>query len=157
MEQTENIKLSPLMEPSPVAFSMDTIGWKILFALILMILLYIVYKYYLHYKHQKYRRKAVSKILEINQLPNQEIPSIITQIMFQIKQTALQTYGRTKVASLVGNKWLQFLDETAKDVRFSDYKDIIHSAVYKDEISSGVNFDKNDFMKNSIKWIKTHA
>ncbi len=157
MEPTENIQLSPLMEPGPVAFSMDTIGWKILFALILMTLLYFVYKYYLHYKHNKYRRVAIAKILEINQLPDHEIPSIITQIMFQIKQTALQTFGRKEVASLEGSQWLRFLDKTARNVRFSDYKEIIHAAIYKGKISSEVKFDKNDFVKNSIKWIKSHA
>jgi hypothetical protein len=157
MEPTENIQLSPLMEPGPVAFSMDTIGWKILFVLLLIIIMYSVYKFYLHYKHNKYRRTAVAKIIEISQLPDNELPSIITQIMFQIKQTALQTYGREKVAALQGDQWLQFLEETANGVRFLVYKEGIMNSVYKGEISSEVVFDKNDFVKNSIKWIKSHA
>jgi len=157
MEEVGNIKLSPIMEPSPVAFSMDTIGWKILFALLLIIILYSAYKFYLHYKHNKYRRDAVAKIVELSQLSDNELPSMITQIMFQIKQTALQTFGREKVASLEGDSWLQFLGETAKDVHFMDYKDIIISSVYKSEVSSEKDFDKNDFVNNSIKWIKNHA
>jgi len=157
MEEVENIKLSPLMEPSPVAFSMDTIGWKILFALLLIIILYSAYKFYLHYKHNKYRRLAVAKIIEISQLSDNEMPSMISQIMFQIKQTALLTFDREKVASLEGNQWLQFLQQTAKDVHFVEYKDVIISSVYKGEVSSEVDFDKNDFVKNSIKWIKKHA
>jgi len=157
MEQTENIQLSPLMEPIPVEFSMDTIGWKILFALVLISLLYFVYKFYLHYKRDKYRREAVAKIQEINQLSDYEMPSIITQIMFQLKKTAMLTFGKKEVASLEGSEWLQFLEKTAKGVRFADYKDVIHSSVYKSEISSEVNFDKNDFVKNSMKWIKKHA
>ena len=157
MEEVENIKLNPLMEPSPVAFSMDTIGWKILFAQLLIIILYSAYKFYLHYKHNKYRRLAVAKIIEISQLSDNEMPSMISQIMFQIKQTALLTFDREKVASLEGNQWLQFLQQTAKDVHFVEYKDVIISSVYKGEVSSEVDFDKNDFVKNSIKWIKKHA
>ena len=157
MEEVENIKLSPLMEPSPVAFSMDTIGWKILFVLLLIIIMYSAYKFYLHYKHNKYRRIAVSKIIEVSQLPDNELPSMITQIMFQIKQTALQTFGREKVAALQGDPWLQFLEETANGVHFVDYKDIIISSVYKGKISAEGDFDKMEFVKNSIKWIKRHA
>ena len=157
MEEVENIKLNPLMEPSPVAFSMDTIGWKILFVLLLIIILYSAYKFYLHYQHNKYRRRAVAKIIEISQLSDDEMPSMITQIMFQIKQTALLTFDRERVASLEGDQWLRFLEQTAKDVHFMDYKDIIFSSVYKSEVSSEVDFDKNNFVKNSIKWIKKHA
>ena len=157
MEEVENIKLNPLMEPSPVAFSMDTIGWKILFALLLILILYSAYKFYLHYQHNKYRRRAVAKIIEISQLSDGEIPSMITQIMFQIKQTALQTFSREKVASLEGDQRLQFLEETAKDIRFVKYKNIIISSVYKGDISSEADFDKSGFVKNSIKWIKKHA
>ena len=157
MKEVQNIELSPLMEPSPVEFSMDTIGWKILFVLLLIIIIYSAYKIFLHYKHIKYRRNAVAKIIEISQLSDKEIPFVITQIMFQIKQTALQTFGRKKVASLEGEKWLQFLDETANGVNFINYKDVILTSIYKNEISSEMSLDKDDFIKNSIKWIKKHA
>lgn len=157
MQQTENIQLNPIIELNPVEFTMDTIGWKVLFFFLLVSVLYIIYKFYLRYKSNQYRREAVVKIMEISKLLDIESPSLITQIMFQIKQTALQTFGRKQVASLEGNQWLQFLEKTAKGVSFKKYQESISNAIYKEEIDKKIDFNKEDFVKTSVQWIKKHA
>ncbi len=111
MQQNENIQLKPIIEADPVQFSMDTIGWKVLFFMLLCMIIFAVYKYYLHYKKNKYRREAIQSISEIEANKEYSVSSLIVQIMFLIKQTALQTYGRNEVASLEGAKWLKFLDK----------------------------------------------
>ena len=77
--------------------------------------------------------------------------------MFELKQTALQSYDRKTVAALEGEKWLQFLDKTIKQSTFSKHHDIIAKAIYKDEFKKNDNFNLNDFADMSIKWIKNHA
>lgn len=157
MQQTEPIQLSPIIEPTPVEFSMDTIGWKFLFVLLIIIALYFIYKYYLHYKNNRYRREAITRIQLINSNNEITIVELITQIMFQVKQSALFTFGRKKVASLKGESWFTFLDKSAKGSNFSFYGAVITDAVYKEKILKNSNFNKEEFIKMSINWIKNHA
>ncbi len=157
MLQNEEIRLNPIIDADPVQFTMDTIGWKILFILLLSALFVMIYKYYLHYKKNAYRRVAVSKIQELS-LDNKSSTSfLISQIMFELKQTALQSYDRKTVAALEGEKWLQFLDKTKKQSTFSKHHDIIVSAIYKDEFEKNDSFNLNDFAEMSINWIEKHA
>ena len=157
MQEQQDIQLKPLIEPTPVEFTMDTIGWKMLFFVLLISVLYGIYKCYLHYKSNQYRRDAIVKIAAIESDSELSIPEFITQIMFQIKQTALFAFGRKKVASLEGNQWLQFLEENAKGASFSKYQNAISEAIYKDEVSEESNFNKEEFVKTSINWIRNHA
>jgi len=77
--------------------------------------------------------------------------------MFQVKLTALHTFGRKKVASLEGEQWLQFLDKSVKNSNFDQYHDVIFRAVYKDEFLPSSDFNKEVFINSTIKWIKNHA
>jgi hypothetical protein len=155
--QNEEIKLNPIIDADPVQFTMDTIGWKILFILLLSTLLVMIYKYHLRFKKNAYRRVAISKIKELSLDNKSSISFIISQIMFELKQTALQSYDRKTVAALEGEKWLQFLDKTLKQSTFRKHHDIIASAIYKDEFIKNDNFNLNEFSEMSINWIKKHA
>jgi hypothetical protein len=157
MQQSEDIQLNPVIEPIPVEFTMDTIGWKILFFLIFIAVLYGVYKFFVHYKNNQYRRDAIARIQAIDTDSGISVPEFINRIMFQIKQTALHTFGRKKVASLDGEQWLEFLDNSAKNTNFDQYHDVILRAVYKEEYSQNSNFNKKVFINSTIKWIKHHA
>ncbi len=157
MAQGENIRLEPIMETAPVPFTMDTIGWEIVFLILLGAMAYLVNKYYQHYRNNKYRREAILKISDIGQKNTNSISSMITQIMFHLKQTALKTYDRKTVASLEGKRWLQFLDEKVKGSYFLNVREVIVNAIYKDEYDKNGDFNKSDFVKMSIKWIKDHA
>jgi len=155
--QNEEIQLNPIIDADPVQFTMDTIGWKILCILLLSALTVMIYNYYLHFKKNAYRRVAILKINELSLDNKNSISFIISQIMFELKQTALQSYGRKAVAALEGEKWLQFLDNTIKKSNFCQYQDIIASAIYKDEYKKSGSFNLNEFTDMSINWIKKHA
>lgn len=157
MQQTNSIELKPIMEPTPVAFTFDTVGWKILFMLIVVMAIFIAYNLYKKYKKSQYRRDAISTILKINLNNEIELSNFIKQIMFQLKQTALETFGRSKVASLEGDNWLQFLKETGKNTDFTSYKEEIFSSIYKDKTVLKDRFNKKEFTELSIKWINSHA
>jgi len=118
---------------------------------------YLLYKYYINYKKNQYRRDAVFKISEIQNNSENSITEIVKQTMFQIKLTALETFGRNEVASQEGINWLQFLNESGKNTNFELYQEEIINAVYQDEFIENSNFNKDEFTKTSIKWIKNHA
>ncbi|MFL0354295.1 DUF4381 domain-containing protein [Xanthomarina sp. GH4-25] len=150
------LELGNIMEPAPIPFSFDTTGWKVLFVVLVVLCVYLLYRLYLNFKHNQYRRDAVAEIVALNQdakLPELEF---ITKSVFILKRTALQSYPRESVASLQGNDWIAFLDKTKRDVNFSKYKQDIANAVYC-ETFNNTNFNKEEFFKMSLKWIKNHA
>jgi hypothetical protein len=155
--QNEEIQLNPIIDANPVQFTMDTIGWKIVFVLLISAFAVMIYKYYQHYKKNAYRRVAISKIKELTMDNKSSMSFLISQIMFELKQTALQSYDRKAVAALEGEKWLQFLDKTIKKSTFTKHHDIIVCAIYKDEFKQNDSFNLNDFADMSINWIKNHA
>ena len=157
MLQNQEIQLNPIIDADPVQFTIDTIGWKIVFILVIATLVVLIYKYYLRYKKNEYRRVAISKIRELSLDKKNSMSIIISKIMFELKQTALQSYDRKKVAALEGERWLQFLDKTLKQPTFSKYHEIIVNAVYKDEYKQDDSFNLTYFADMSIKWIKNHA
>lgn len=155
MEEKDAIPLQPIIEADPVLFTMDAIGWKILLSLILAALFFFILKLLKHYRANKYRRLAITNISNLSaEISDSEF---LTQVMYFMKQTALQSYHRQNIASLHGEKWLSFLDEKVKNLHFISEKEVINSAVYKNEIKPVQNFNRNEFRARSIKWIRNHA
>jgi uncharacterized protein DUF4381 len=157
MQQNENIPLKPIIEADPVAFTFDTVGWKVLFFLLICLIIYISYRYYIHYKNNQYRRDAIASISNISLNKNLSMATLITSILFQLKQTAVNTYGRKTVASLEGSNWLQFLDDKVNGINFKKDKTVILNAVYRSEFEESSNFNKDNFIRMSKKWIEKHA
>ncbi|AUS04367.1 DUF4381 domain-containing protein [Pseudotamlana carrageenivorans] len=157
MQQDNNITLSPVIEAPPIPFTMETLGWKIVFFVLALCLLYVVYKFYLKYKHNAYRRAAVSQIEALKSQNTIGNDTLIPQIMFVIKQTALQTYDRKEVAALHGESWLNFLDEKLKKPFYTNHSKVITDAIYKNELKNADSFNFNEFAETSITWIKKHA
>ncbi len=153
----KTVELGALLEASPVPFSMDTMGWKILFGILVLLTLGLVYRYYKFYKKNAYRRTAVFNIKQLAKAHHNNDVSLILETMFQLKQTALQTYNRTEVASLKGLEWLRFLDEKGKTTHFSKDEIIITQALYNNQFDAKSQFSSSAFVQSSIKWIKTHA
>jgi hypothetical protein len=157
MQQEENVKLSPIIDADPIPFTMDTLGWKMVFFILFLTILFIAYKYYLKYKRNAYRREAITKIQVLIENETASASSFISQIMFILKQTALETYDRKTVASLEGKTWLTFLDKTLNQSFYITHQDVIASAIYKNEFDNTSTFNQNEFANMSIKWIKKHA
>jgi hypothetical protein len=157
VQQEEKINLSPIIDADPIPFTMDTLGWKVLFVIVFLTILFIAYKYYLKYKHNAYRREAIAEIQALIKNETESSSALISKIMFLIKQTALQTYDRKTVASLEGEKWLDFLDNSLNKSFYKNHQEVIASAIYKNEFDNTRTFNPNDFANMSIKWIKNHA
>jgi hypothetical protein len=154
---SSSLDLGNIREPEPVAFTFDTIGWQVLFLVLFLVILFIIYKVHQKYQHNKYRRDAIQSIEEIaTTFGNNPVNGII-ETLFILKKTALQTFSREEVASLNGEKWLDFLDQKAKHTNFKAYKNLVAHVVYKNEMNFENDFNKNTFISMSKTWIKEHA
>lgn len=113
--------LHDIVTPEPAPWLPPAPGWYAVGLIIFMLLGWIAVKKYLLWKRNKYRREA---LVELNELARQladraaygQVLPLLPQL---VKRTAIVAYGRSLVASLSGDNWLEFLNETGRTQLFT--------------------------------------
>ena len=106
--------LHDIVLPESVSWMPQTIGWWILLAVALVIGLRAAFVARRRYRANRYRRLALAELegvgaaLESGMAP----VDIVAAIPTLVKKTALAAWPRETVASLNGEPWLRFLDES---------------------------------------------
>src|SRR5271167_5027887 len=95
--------LHDFYQPAPPAWTPQTIGWYVLFAIIGLAFVWMTIHWIRKWFANRYRREALR---ELALLPAEQFSTLL-------KRTALAAWPREKVASLNGEAWLNFLNETA--------------------------------------------
>ena len=149
-QQSEDIQ--GIIEPSPVPFTFDTLGWKIVGLILLLILIRIAYKAYQRYQKNAYKREAIDLISSLEKNA-EDVP--FETVSTALKKVALISYGRETVAALYGLSWLAFLQEKGKNTPFMNYKDDLPDVIYSKKTLEKTKTE--ELLKLSKKWIKTHA
>ncbi|MFB9054595.1 DUF4381 domain-containing protein [Formosa undariae] len=155
--QAKALDLGDVIEPSPVPFTFETLGWKIVFFLIAVLIALVGYKIYQNYKKKQYLRDAVAEIQKLKQQTELSSVELINSILFVLKDTAMQSFGRKEVAGLYGSDWVNFLDSKVNTSNFKTDEPVILDAVYKHELQQTSAFNKEQFTNKSIHWIQHHA
>ena len=156
-QQEENIQpeiVGDILEPDPLPFTFETIGWKVLAVVIVVVTLVLFYKWLKLYQKNKYRRTAIEK-LKLVENQNSESQYKINQLNIILKQVAIITFGREQVAQLYGNDWLLFLDSKYKKSEFAKY-----SVNFSDAIYSSKEVDETSLTsiyKLTKTWINEHS
>jgi hypothetical protein len=96
-------KLHNFYQPQPPAWIPQTIGWYVLFGIAGMVVLLLTFRSIRRRLANRYRREALR---ELATLPPDQFSTLL-------KRTALAAWPREKVASLSGEAWLSFLNETS--------------------------------------------
>ncbi|MEM8955610.1 MAG: DUF4381 domain-containing protein [Verrucomicrobiota bacterium] len=96
--------LRDLVTPPPAPWWPPAPGWFALGAIVFAAALFLALRAYRHYRQNAYRRQALRE-LETTDSP-QEIAALL-------KRTALAAYPRSKVASLSGSAWTDWLTTTS--------------------------------------------
>jgi hypothetical protein len=101
-------KLHDFYQPPPPSWAPQTIGWYIIFALVGIFLLWMIVHRVRRWLADRYRRDAL-----------RELPRLAPdQLSALLKRTALAAWPRENVASLSGEPWLKFLNESAGQALF---------------------------------------
>ena len=158
-EPTQNttLDLGAIIEPSPVPFTFETIGWKIVFFLLALLCAFVAYKIYKNYKKKQYLRDAVAEIQKLKQQTELSPVALINSVLFVLKDTAMQSFSRQEVAGLYGSEWISFLDSKDPTTHFKTDESLILDAVYKHKLNNRASFNKDQFTNKSIHWIQHHA
>ena len=114
-------KLHEILLPDPVGWIPQTIGWYVVFGLILVVAGWWVYGRFRRFQKNRARRFALAELAVIErelQQPEKRAKAL-AEIPVLVKWTALSTFQRSDVAALTGEKWLAFLDKTMGGTEFT--------------------------------------
>ncbi|OSP53966.1 DUF4381 domain-containing protein [Pseudoruegeria sp. SK021] len=137
-----NALIDPI-EPAPVSMVPQTWGWAVIAGALLLALVAGVWRLWRHYRANAYRRAALQELGV-----SRDDPRAIADIL---RRTALAAYPRTQVASLSGDDWLQFLDQTSSGTTFTQGPGrIIATAPYTGATTS------EKLTELAAHWIKRH-
>lgn len=142
--------INPLMEPTPVEFTFETIGWTILLWIVILTTLIIVVRKIMTYRKSKYKRAALKVLGSLTT----DTPEINQQIAMQLKLVAIQSYGRETVAHLSGKDWTAFLQSKGRHTEFKNLDTFLLECLYQNKLDDEKS---KQFLTYSKKWIKTHA
>lgn len=153
MNETATNTFGKIIEPEPIAYSFNTPGWHIVFAIFVAALVVIGIRQIYIYKKNAYRRKAIK---HINSLAATNENSLVFQINYLLKAMAIQLFGREKVASLFGNQWFHFLNSNLPEkVRTAYDFECFSKAIYDNK--AGLNeSEKESLITFALTWVKYH-
>jgi hypothetical protein len=101
-------KLHDFYQPPPPSWRPQTIGWYVVFAIAALLLLWLAVYLIRQWLANRYRREALHELAQAK-------PEQFSELL---KRTALSLWPREKVASLSGDAWLKFLDNSARSDLF---------------------------------------
>lgn len=100
--------LKELPLPEPVSWWPQTPGWYLLGTALLLVLVWLGWKLWLRYQRNSYRREGMARL---NGMASD--PQALKDLPFLLRRSALQAAPRKDVASLRGDDWLAWLDDSA--------------------------------------------
>jgi hypothetical protein len=115
LEQLRDIHL-----PAPVSWWPPAPGWWVVGLLILSAIAAGVW-WYRNPSVRAYRvaRKELVHLREQHQASQDDV-TLVKELSVLLRRYALAVFGRQRVASLIGNAWMMFLNETGKTLGFTE-------------------------------------
>ena len=147
--------------PGPVSYLPQTIGWYVLFALVLAGVVWLMWRWYRHYQANRYRTVALHRLQHIaHDLQDAgKRAAALAMLPVLVKRTTLVFSARETVAALSGDRWLKFLDSTFKGAAFSSGAGrLLPDLAYgSPEALQQIPNDKLSALTSLLKqWIKEH-
>jgi hypothetical protein len=138
-------KLHDFYQPPPPAWTPQTIGWYVVFAVIALLAMWMTIHSLRRWLANRYRREALRELALLQP----------EQFSTLLKRTALSAWPRDKVASLSGEAWLNFLNESAKNNSFHQTPgNRIEEIALRSQTLSGE--DEQTLRKITAEWIRRH-
>lgn len=145
--------LNDIVMPAAVPWWPPAPGWYLLAAVGLLVLAWLGFRAFRNWRLNRYRRAALAELQGIRGGGGRavELPELL-------KRTALSAWPRTEVASLYGEAWHRFLDDSAGTDRFCTgqgnvLEQLAYAAGGEPELSPS---QLNDVFDAAEFWLKHH-
>jgi hypothetical protein len=142
--------LHDLVMPVPVPWWPPAPGWVIVSAVLVVVLGWWLIRAIQHWQSNSYRREALVLLGKIDG-SEAELPTLI-------KRVALSAYPRERVASLTGEQWLAFLDQTGHtDVFTMGAGRWLARLAYEPQLTASLSTTELNGLRTAVRdWILRH-
>jgi hypothetical protein len=127
--ESSNLLLRDIHLPEPVGWWPPAIGWWIVLMLI-VVLVFLLYWLYKRITRRTAIKTAMKLLQDIKQDTSLGEEQKLAAISALIRRVAISIFPREDVAGLTGKRWLEFLDETLGEPRFSEKGKVLTEARY---------------------------
>ncbi len=117
-DSTNLNNLVDIVMSEPVSIWPLAMGWWFMLALIAIWSTAWVTQCVQRWKQNRYRREAIKLLKQIESTSKNQKARTLVQLDALLKRVALAAYPRARVASLSGQSWIKFLEETGNDASF---------------------------------------
>lgn len=151
MSELDQLKdqLKGIISPAP-GFELAP-GWWFLLILSIAALVLLGAWFAQQYRARAYRRQAIKQLRDFGARPEGIEPEDINGLL---KQVAMTTFGRTEIAPLTSQDWVEFLNRTCSSAVFSDHlKYFVAEGIYKADREAA---PKQEFLRFAQQWVKQH-
>lgn len=112
--------IGPMIVPESLAAWPPAPGWYVVFAIVFLLIATLFGFYLRSWVRNRYRREALRQLESIRYLASEQVLAAhIISLNRVLKITAMHSYTRVKVASLSGNPWLEFLNDSCSASNFT--------------------------------------
>ncbi len=154
MNSAALLELRDIHAPPPPEFWPPAPGWWLLALLLSMAAVICNRLFFRYYRRRRRRRVALRMLDKLRKVSTADQRAFAAELSILLRQVALSRFPRERVAGLSGVSWLQFLDETGGQGKFSNGPgSILTSAPY----ALGVEFDIASLYALARDWIKKNA
>lgn len=115
-----NLDLRDIHAAAPPDFWPPAPGWWLLAAAALALLVYGVLVLVRHHRRRRRRQRILGALDELEHAGVTDTAQFVSAVSTLLRRVALMQYSRSEVASLTGEAWLRFLDDTGGNGTFVD-------------------------------------
>ncbi len=146
--------LKEIALPEPVSWWPQTVGWYVLGVILLILFIWYGWRKLQKYQRNFYRREGLRKL---DTFTNN--PASIVELPFLLRGSALQAAPRVDVASLRGNEWIAWLNESAGSNLFEEYDaglldELVFAAFDKQSLDDKLS---RHLIEASKIWMRSHS
>jgi len=113
-------RLEDIVEPAPVSWVPQTIAWWVLGIVLLGLVFLLAFWWIRRWRSNRYRREALVELAAIEKRLRAGDHGAIVTVAVLLRRVALHIAPRERVASLTGEKWLDFLNGHVRDSAFTE-------------------------------------
>jgi hypothetical protein len=119
--------------PSPIGLWPLAIGWQALIIVSILLISSMIVRFYRKYQIERPKRQALIllKHYEKNFLRTGNSQMTTALISELLKRVALAYYPRKTIASLTGEAWIEFLNQSSENVQFQSVRDLLNEQPYQ--------------------------
>lgn len=153
--QSALASLRDIHMPAPIGWWPPAMGWIILGVLLILLLLGMA-GFLIHYIMNSRAKRHALRLLETYRdayLKQQNAQLTSARISELLKRVALVYYPRKKTASLAGEQWIAFLNETSKQLDFNSVSVLLIEIPYR----SSAECDVLPLFDLAQQWIKQRS